>query len=107
MWGSHGWEAEVSPPKPTFYSSIGELVKLDHGRITDLVAWQETELDAVPITKVYEWVLEKMGVVSKVLGVSFDRMEQAAWELFVELERRSKTHSETVNLRGKQASKRI
>lgn len=44
-------------------------------------------MDEVPITSVSEWVLEKIEVVSGVLGLSFVGLETMAWELFAELEK--------------------
>lgn len=72
---------------PKFQRSIGENVKLDHRRQNELVTWYVPEMDVTPLAEVSKWVLQKMQVVSEVLGVSFDGLEVAAWDLFAELER--------------------
>lgn len=38
--------------------------------------------------EVNEWVLQKIGEVSEVMGVSFDGLEKKAWGLFAKFERR-------------------
>lgn len=71
-----------------FSPSIGENMKLEHGRQLALVVWQrEGELDARPLIGVSEWVLQKIGEVRKDMGLSFNGLESEAWAMFVELEK--------------------
>lgn len=68
-----------------FLCAIGENViwiPPSHGP-RELVSMTE---GVQPISVVSEWVLEKIGEVNRVVGLSFERVEQEAWALFAKLD---------------------
>lgn len=42
----------------------------------------------MPILEAFDWVLDKIGEVSRVVRLSFEGVEQEAWALFAKLENR-------------------
>lgn len=72
-----------------FHCFIGESVKMMHDKQLALVPWLDCDLDETQIATVSDWVLQKIEEVSEVLGLSFDGLEDMAWELFAELEKRA------------------
>lgn len=53
-----------------------------------MVLWSNQNIEETPLASVSEWVLSRVEEVSKILGLSFEGLEDLAWELFVELEKR-------------------
>lgn len=63
-------------------------MKLGHDRHLALVPWDSQEAIKTLIMAVSKWVLQTIEEVSKVFGLSFEGLEPATWELFVQLDKR-------------------
>lgn len=72
-----------------FHCFIGETVKCSCEGQYALVPWPDLEVDEPPLSSILAWVLQKIEMVSGVLGLSFDGLEHLAWELFAELKKRA------------------
>lgn len=71
--------------KNDFGRSIGENVKLNH--CGDCWVMTMVDEDVAPVAEVSSWVLEHMKEVSRVMGMSFESVEEEAWVFLVALEK--------------------